>query len=81
MLFVIRLIAILIIYSNGASAESQPSSSYSVHQEISDSSDLVSTKAQESDDIRISEENAIDTASNEVSLSLIILHTNVAITE
>ncbi|XVF41577.1 hypothetical protein PTKIN_Ptkin01aG0290700 [Pterospermum kingtungense] len=46
--------------------ESQPSSSYSVHQESSDSSDLpVSTKVQESDDIRISAENTINTASNE----------------
>ncbi|XP_022719613.1 titin-like [Durio zibethinus] len=50
--------------------ETQPSSSYMVYQEISDSSELpVSTKAQESDDIRISTENAIDTASNETLYS------------
>ncbi|XVF30392.1 hypothetical protein REPUB_Repub16aG0053200 [Reevesia pubescens] len=47
--------------------ESLPSSSYSVHREISDSSELpLSTKAQESDGIQISAEIAIDTASNEV---------------
>ncbi|GMI63456.1 hypothetical protein HRI_000014900 [Hibiscus trionum] len=46
--------------------ESQPSSSYSVHQEASDSSDLpVSTKYEGAADIRISAENAIDAASNE----------------
>ncbi|OMO92942.1 hypothetical protein CCACVL1_06719 [Corchorus capsularis] len=46
--------------------ESLPSSSHSVYQETSDSSELpVSTKAQESDDIQISAGNAIDTASNE----------------
>ncbi|XWS58805.1 hypothetical protein CRYUN_Cryun08bG0065100 [Craigia yunnanensis] len=50
--------------------ESQPSSSHLVHQEISDPSELpVSTKAQESDDIRISAENAIDTASIEALYS------------
>ncbi|XWS57323.1 hypothetical protein CRYUN_Cryun09bG0164100 [Craigia yunnanensis] len=50
--------------------ESQPSSSYSVHQEFSDSSELpVSTKVQELDDIRISAAHAIDTASNELLLN------------
>ncbi|OMP08025.1 hypothetical protein COLO4_06844 [Corchorus olitorius] len=49
--------------------ESLPSSSHSVYQETSDSSELpVSTKAQESDDIQISAGNAIDTASNEQAI-------------
>ncbi|XVE90530.1 hypothetical protein DITRI_Ditri20bG0085200 [Diplodiscus trichospermus] len=50
----------------GSPSESRPSSSYSVQQGTSDSSELpVSTKAQESDDIQTSAENSTDTASNE----------------
>ncbi|XP_021281934.1 spindle pole body component 110-like [Herrania umbratica] len=50
--------------------ESHPSSSYSDHQEISDSLELpVSTKAQESDDIHISAAGAIDKVSNEALFS------------
>ncbi|KAE8664745.1 Eukaryotic release factor 1 (eRF1) family protein isoform 1 [Hibiscus syriacus] len=46
--------------------ESWPSSTYSVHQEASDSSDLpVSTKAEGAEGIRVSAENAIDVASDE----------------
>ncbi|KAL4325334.1 hypothetical protein GQ457_11G005710 [Hibiscus cannabinus] len=46
--------------------ESQPSPSYLVHQEASDSSDLpVSTKAQGADGIRVTAENSIDATSNE----------------
>ncbi|MBA0785890.1 hypothetical protein Gotri_025234 [Gossypium trilobum] len=46
--------------------ESWPSSSYSLHQDASDSSDLpVSTKAQEADNTKIPVENATDAPSNE----------------
>ncbi|MBA0850123.1 hypothetical protein Goshw_025584 [Gossypium schwendimanii] len=46
--------------------ESWPSSSYSLHQDASDSSDLpVSTKAREADNTKIPVENATDAPSNE----------------
>ncbi|KAA3487774.1 nestin-like [Gossypium australe] len=61
--------------------ESWPSSSYSLHQDASDSSDLpVSTKAQEADNTNIPVENARDAPSNEVRPKIIYVACHETIT-